>query len=316
MPRNELFDYMIAATNEMADEYERIRRRALEDPGTAGDQGEENWATLLRDWLPSYFQVVTKGRILNHEGVTSPQVDIVVLSPSYPKRLLDKKLYLAGGVEAAFECKITLESDHIDKAVRNAAVIRKLLPAREGTPYRELHSPIVYGLLAHSHTWKAPRSTPYENVTNKLLECDSSLIEHPREMLDLVCVADLATWAGKRMAYYPLTDPNDPTTTLGGVPSTIYFRPHREAEREEYGVPQEEYTPIGSMLTNLMGRLAWEHPDMRELDRYFRRVNLGGVGLGQPRLWSHNVFSAEVKAKVQVGQVTNGVFWSEWSMMF
>jgi hypothetical protein len=35
----------------MAEEYDRIQKRATEDPGTAGDQGEENWATLLRNWL-------------------------------------------------------------------------------------------------------------------------------------------------------------------------------------------------------------------------------------------------------------------------
>ena len=39
---HELFDFMGQVTREMSDEYERIRRRALEDPGTAGDEGEED----------------------------------------------------------------------------------------------------------------------------------------------------------------------------------------------------------------------------------------------------------------------------------
>lgn len=140
MPSNELFDYMTSATKQMAERYELIRRRRSEDPGTAGDRGEENWAELFRDWLPQYFQVVTKGRILNHEGKTSPQIDVLVLSPSYPRQLLHEKLYLAGGVEAAFECKTTLEPEHIDKAVSTASAIRKLLPERTGTPYKEMHS--------------------------------------------------------------------------------------------------------------------------------------------------------------------------------
>ena len=87
-------------------------------PSTAGDQGEENWATLLRKWLPNYFHIVTKGRILTDSGYASPQVDILVLYPSYPKILLDKKLYLSGGVAAAFECKTTLKAADIKKAVR------------------------------------------------------------------------------------------------------------------------------------------------------------------------------------------------------
>src|SRR4051812_7486068 len=109
-PAHDLLDFMSGATIEMAQEYERIQKRASEDPGTAGDQGEENWATFFKEWLPPFFQIVTKSRILSHEGQTSPQVDVLVLSPSYPQALLDKKVYLAGGVAAAFECKVTLRA--------------------------------------------------------------------------------------------------------------------------------------------------------------------------------------------------------------
>ncbi len=96
MPKNELFDYMASATKRMAERYESIYKRTIDDPGTAGDRGEENWAELFREWLPQYFHVVTKGQILNHEGYTSPQIDVLVLSPSYPRQLLGEKLYLAG----------------------------------------------------------------------------------------------------------------------------------------------------------------------------------------------------------------------------
>jgi hypothetical protein len=68
--------------------------------------------------------------------------------PSYPSILLDKKLYLAGGVAAAFECKTTLKAEHVNKAVETSASLRKNLPKREGSPYRELNSTIIYGLLA------------------------------------------------------------------------------------------------------------------------------------------------------------------------
>jgi hypothetical protein len=47
---------------------------------------------------------VTKGRILTETGYASPQIDVLILHPSYPKILLDKKMYLSGGVAAAFEC--------------------------------------------------------------------------------------------------------------------------------------------------------------------------------------------------------------------
>ena len=110
---HDLFDFMEQISREMASEYSRIQKRATEDSGTAGDQGEENWAELLKDWLPSSYTVVTKGRIISHDGRTSPQIDILVLKSSYPKKLESKKIYLAAGVAAAFECKVTLKSQHI-----------------------------------------------------------------------------------------------------------------------------------------------------------------------------------------------------------
>jgi hypothetical protein len=102
-----LHTFMAQVTNEMASEYERIYARAAEDPGTAGDEGEENWAALLREWLPPNYHVKTKGRLLSHDGSMSPQIDVLVLKPSYPLKLLEKKIWLADGVAAAFECKTT-----------------------------------------------------------------------------------------------------------------------------------------------------------------------------------------------------------------
>ena len=117
---HDLHDHMRQLKQEMAAEYDRIQKHASEDPGTAGDQGEENWAKLLREWLPRTYEVVTKGRIISTGGRTSPQIDVLELKGAYPRRLLTNKLYLAAGVVAAFECKTTLRSAHITEAVRTS----------------------------------------------------------------------------------------------------------------------------------------------------------------------------------------------------
>src|SRR5437773_1242208 len=98
--KHDFFDFMKSIQDEMAQEYVRIQKRTREDPGTAGDQAEENWATLFRNWLPANYPVVTKGRIISEDGNASPQVDVLVLHPSYPLALRDKKMYFAGGVIA------------------------------------------------------------------------------------------------------------------------------------------------------------------------------------------------------------------------
>ena len=92
METHDIHDFIVSTHDEISKEYARIRKRASQDPATAGDQGEENWATLLRKWLPTYFHVVTKGRILTDSGYASPQIDVLILYPSYPQILLDKKL--------------------------------------------------------------------------------------------------------------------------------------------------------------------------------------------------------------------------------
>ncbi len=197
-----LHTFMAQVTDEMASEYERIYARAAEDPGTAGDEGEENWAALLKEWLPPNYHVRTKGRLLSHDGSMSLQIDVLVLKPSYPLKLLEKKVWLADGVAAAFECKTTLTAAHVAESVERCATFKSLYKPRTGSPQRELRSPLVYGILAHSHAWKGAASKPVENVNNALHNA-LSRINHPRLELDIICVAALATWTSMYVSYYP-----------------------------------------------------------------------------------------------------------------
>jgi hypothetical protein len=315
---------MLSATREMNEEYQRIQKRATEDPGTAGDQGEENWAALFKDWLPPTFQIVTKGRILGHDGQASPQIDVLILKPEYPKKLLDKKLYLAGGVVAAFECKITLKASHIRDAVENSAIIRRLVPKRYGTPFKELNSPITYGILAHSHSWDSPGSTPLINIEKTLLDSDGVYTKHPREMLDIVCVSDLANWSARKRVN------NEPSLTSvieeqiislteeqrmafnKGTTDTVYLQNSNESHNQT-----EYFTPIGAMISFLLDKIGWEFSGVRSLAEYFRLVNLGGSGNGKMINWStKQVFSDEVLQGILTGRLINRYKWEEWSMIF
>jgi hypothetical protein len=162
--KHDLTQLIQQATAGMAAEYRRIRARAQEDPGTAGDQGERNWAELLLRWLPKSFHVVTRGRIIFSNGQASGQVDVLILSPSYPNGLLDNNLYLAAGVLAAFECKNTLRREHIGRAVRASAILGRLSGADRSVKHH-----IVYGLLAHSHDIASRRRPPQEAMPLSLV---------------------------------------------------------------------------------------------------------------------------------------------------
>lgn len=315
--RRELFAFMTAASDQMAAEYERIRRHAAEDPGTAGDQGEENWAKLLRDWLPAGYKVVTKGRVLGLSG-RSPQVDVIVLAPGYPPALVNNKLYLAAGVAAAFECKLTLTADGVRDAVIAGRAVRRLAEVRVGSPYRELHSPVTFGLLAHSHAWKGQASTPIRNVENALLENEQQLVEHPREMLDILCIADLATWIATRQTFVGPSLFGETWSAsaalydypLEGCCSTAYMGPNIDS-------PQAMPRPVGVMFAKLLTQLAWEDTSLRAFADYWRLAGMHGPGAGRPRSWRvTDVYSPGVAPQVTAGQLTNGESWSEWDMFF
>ena len=318
MSSNDLFDFMKGISAQLSAEYDRIQKRATEDPGTAGDQGEENWATILREWLPQSFHVVTKGRILSTDGKASPQVDVIVLSPAYPKFMLDKKLYLAGGVAAAFECKITVKASHIKEAIANAAAIRRLIQPRTGSPYRELHSSLIYGLLAHSHVWKGTASRPVENVDLVLRDEDRAQIQHPREMLDLICIADLATWVSSIGTFLgPMQVPAEEWAGMQhsygpeGSATTSYLQhsPGMDGQRSEF-------QPVGPLLNYLFQKLAREHESLRNLSDYFRLADLGGSGSGYLRMWPATIYSEVIRSRVMAGNLSNGVAWDEWSVFF
>lgn len=315
---NELHDFMKTATREMNEEYIRIQKRATEDPGTAGDQGEENWATLFRDWLPSKYKVVTKGRILGYTGEAGPQIDILILRPEYPNKLLDKKLYLAGGVIAAFECKVTLKSSHIEETVKNSILTKRLYRGRTGTPYKELHSPIIYGLLAHSHSWKGEKSKPLENTEVKLIEYDSKYVKHPSEMLDLLCIADLAFWNSNRDTYHgpEYEGWNDRFKHIlgkNGSVSTSYDQHSSDTVGQN-----NEFTPIGALIANIFEKMAWIDSSLRDLSEYYRYVDLHGSSLGQIRVWNNidEVYTDSVLSKIKNGGIVEGLRWSEWGWTF
>jgi hypothetical protein len=297
-------------------EYIRISRRVIEDPGTAGDQGEENWATIFREWLPKYFHIVTNGRIITDSGYVSPQIDVLVLYPSYPTILLDKKLYLSGGVAAAFECKTTLKAAHVRNAVKTSSLLKRALPTREGSPYKELHAGIIYGLLAHSHSWKSMNSKPIKNVENALWNADSAFINHPRECIDIITVSDLATWKVAKITFLSPMAPlyNDKLREIygpNGSATTGYVCCSIGTEQQS-----ENFAPVGSLLSSLYSELAWTFPDMRQLEEYFRRVNLVGCGQGQMRLWSIDIYSKAIRDRVYQGFLSNGAPYDEWHFGF
>ncbi|WP_156954285.1 DUF6602 domain-containing protein [Paraburkholderia acidipaludis] len=310
---HDLHVFMSQVTEEMASEYRRIFSRAPDDPGTAGDEVEENWAKLLREWLPPHYHVRTKGRLLGYDGTMSPQIDVVVLKPSYPTKLLDKKIWLAQGVAAAFECKTTLRSDHILDSANRCVQFKNLFKPRTGSPRLELSSALVFGVLAHSHAWKAEGSRPVDNV-NRVLAGDAAIAPTPAHAIDLICVADLATWWLIRQPrvdiHEGMGDPIQLRGRMGGnwAISTAMCCASLNSEGQHPG-----FQPVGALLAQLIQRLAWDDPAVRDFADYFRLAKLWGANEGPQRLWPRSIYSEPVRDEVEKGNVYQGLDWSGWS---
>ena len=311
--RSELNKFMQQLQHELSSEYERISVRSKEDPGTAGDEGEENWAALLRNWLPSNYHIVTKGRILSHDGEASPQVDILVLHPAYPKHLINKKYYLAGAVLAVFECKLTLRRRHLKKIINTASVIKNLVPERTGSPYKELNQPIITGVLAHSHEWNTEKKYYAFEIMEKFQKLQFEGVNHPREMLDVVCIADAAVF---RIFKSILIGPN-----ISKEEFTEGMLSHPEAKEGvlvgynctwQEGETDPFDTILGTLIGDLFIRLAHEDTSIRPLAEYYTLGSLDTGGVSQPKLCDAEYLSEEVLYKLRDTGTIEG-YWSEWA---
>lgn len=300
---HDLSDFMASVTREMEDEYYRIQKRAREDPGMAGDQGEENWAELLGNWLPQGYHVRTKGRILSDKNIASKQMDVVVLKPSYPRHLLGKKMYLAAGVAAAFECKLSLKATHIKGAFNS---LRGVFKPRAGSIYEELHIPIVHGILAHSHSWKSRQSKPVENITHTLSEYQNNLTLHPREKIDIVCVADLGTWSAMRNSTWG-SGWRCSEFGMEGFTSVNYMCASKANPNQ---IPS--FTPIGTMLAFLWRRIGFEDASIQPLAKYFWYTTGPGEGAAASGPSSPSRRNAFVFSEKTLDQMRRERFDEDW----
>lgn len=304
---HDLQQFLVQVSNNLQDEYNRITKCSIDDPGTAGDEGEENWAQLLRNWLPSHYKVVTKGQIITLNEELSPQIDILVLSPSYPPFLLNKKKYLSAGVVAGFECKLTLRKADIEKTIQNCVRIKDMCTpgkldhkpgSNQGTPYDELTSAPIFGLITHSQCWK---DEPLEAIEGHLAESGRRHVTHPKYMIDLICIANMATLCLNKKIRPDIRFEESRT------PKTFYAT---MAKDHPLG-----YTPIGYFVEKLLYKLAWQDVNLRTLAKYFYSMHLTYSATIAYREWNNDIYSETVCEEIQgmIGNEDDYEWWDKWS---
>lgn len=138
-----------------------LSSKSITHAGTMGAVNEEHFLSILRKYLPKRYAVET-GIIIDSEGSTSDQIDVVIFDKQYSPTLLDQENHRYIPVEAIYaviEVKPTINKQYLDYAAEKAESVRVLhrtsvpiVHAGGEYPPKAL-SPIIAGIVASNIEW-------------------------------------------------------------------------------------------------------------------------------------------------------------------
>ncbi|WP_209447588.1 DUF6602 domain-containing protein [Rhodococcus qingshengii] len=302
--------------DEIAEHYVELQAKASGQPENTqyvGHGAEAKWVSLLQAWLPPAYEIATRKYLLL-ESENGPEIssetDIVVFHPSYPTHLRSHEAVLISGVVAAFSVKTTLDRSGIDEAVKEAALVKDGVKSRGFTAQCDIEAIPVYGLLAHSHSWKAPKSDPRATVSAALEELDLVYSKTPRSGLDLVCVADLSMWSRSTFAMT--------AQMAAGINRGIGSNIAREEiqsgfmmldKRGDSEQSEVLVSPVAAFVSSLWTKLARHNPELMSIADGLRVTGTGGSASAAMRSWAfREVFSEQTLDALQAGRLSTETF--------
>ncbi len=128
---------------------------------TMGDVNENHFIDIMRKYLPDRYAVDT-GIVIDSNGKTSDQIDVIIYDNQYTPTLLDQqghRFIPAESVYAVFEVKPHIDKAYIEYAGKKAESVRTLhrtsvpIPHAGGTYEAKEHFEIVAGIIATKVNW-------------------------------------------------------------------------------------------------------------------------------------------------------------------
>jgi hypothetical protein len=249
---------------ELNQEYARIQEeirlgrvgleRGSRNTQLSGYLAEDVWARLLADWLPPQYEFGYRKYINLQNPVDGElrtgEVDLVLFHPAYPHHLRKYREIMISGVSAIFSVKTTLNREDLAAAAALAALLRRGMQVRKGKPIGDLVSPLIVGVLAQSHGWE---TDPSERI-DEFLQSSADAAQHPREELDLLCIADSNSWTRWPMVDIPMYHGN-------------WMSPKLDAE-------VDVGRPVGTFIVDLWEKLSHRDSSLRQVAAGFRSAGL------------------------------------------
>ncbi|MEY5028577.1 MAG: hypothetical protein RLZ63_892 [Pseudomonadota bacterium] len=135
--------------------------KSITHNGVMGEVNELHFIEVLRKYLPNRY-ALAQGIVVDCNGATSDQIDIIIFDPQYTPTLLDQQSHRfvpAEAVYGVFEVKPTISKQYLEYAADKAASVRRL--ERTSVPIRHAGGeyppkalfPIVAGIVAAGAEW-------------------------------------------------------------------------------------------------------------------------------------------------------------------
>lgn len=250
-------------------DYRDAQAAHQEDIQRSGHQGEATWANLLTKWLPSNYEIGLRKYIIGHDDTVQQfETDIVVFEPSYPQHLRKKAQIHSAGIAAAFSVKLTARNQHFDEIAGWSKSLAKLSQSDLTTVEGQLLPGFPTGFLAHSH---ALGKFPLQKLASGV-RAAGQVAEHPRELLDLACIADLGTLSCMRAAYIPMSQ---------------HFADQTDFVMSSYIELNDahQYGAVAHFIISLYKVLGRNDPSLKKLADGLAHSTKTGNGEGEQRKW-------------------------------
>jgi hypothetical protein len=138
-----------------------LSARSITHNGVMGEVNEQHFLQLLRRYLPRRYEV-DRGIVIDSNGATSDQIDIVIFDHQYTPTLLDQQSHRFIPAEAVYcvlEVKPTISKQYLEYAADKARSVREL--ERSSVPIQSAGGvlppkplfPIVAGIVAINAEW-------------------------------------------------------------------------------------------------------------------------------------------------------------------
>jgi len=176
----------------------KLSSKSITHDGLMGEVNEQHFIQLLRKYLPMRY-AIDRGIVIDCNGATSDQIDIVIFDHQYTPTLLDQHAHRFIPAEAVYcvlEVKPTINKAYLEYAGEKARSVRELERTSVSIPHAGGEFPpkslftIISGIVAADTEWTDglrgdPFSTNLKVMTgSRALNCGLALSDRAFDTFD------------------------------------------------------------------------------------------------------------------------------------